>query len=484
MNFAYRINLEAHHVLVKTTLAIRPGQKQRISPYLKQSVSVLKASSKTLCETLELALELNPFVESFEETQTCDGVKLTRNYEQSSISSINSRENPSSLVFQDSLKKESASLNDVDKFGNLGDDNENGDLAQKIRDALSIRYLDSRKRIIVEALIGNIDKRGYLDASFDEINCIIGHQNSFTDNELEEVLSQIQAIDPPGIGARNLKECLLLQIKKLAAGTPGRRTAAIIIENHLELVAEKNTKKLRQILGITENTLSQALNLIRSLDPEPGLRYYNDRTTYIAPDVIVSKKNGRWIIELNPYLYPLIRITPEYNSSQNVEKNNTGQGFLASQLKEARWLIKSLNKRQETIVRIANEIIKHQEQFFYHEELQPLTQRWLSRKLQLHPSTISRATHEKYMLTPKGTFKFHDFFTPKCNNATGTSYSTSMAKIDVRRMIESESPENPFSDQAISLELRKKGIYLARRTVTKYRQQMLIPTSTNRHPTV
>ena len=484
MNFAYRLNLEAHHVLVKTTLDIRPGQKQRISPYLKQSVSVLKASSKTLRETLELALELNPFVDTYEEALANDPIESPIKNGQSSIHGINSSENSDFSVFQTSLKKNSLAWNDVERFENFSDNNESEDLAQKIRDALSIINLDSRKRIIAEALIGNIDDRGYLDASFEEIRQILGHPNNFADAELEEVLSQIQEIDPPGIGSRNLKECLLVQIRKITERTPGRRTAEIIIENHLELVAQKSTKKLMCILGVTSNVLSQAVNIIRSLDPEPGLRYSNNKTTYISPDVIVRKKNGAWIVELNPYLYPLIRINPEYDSSKILENNKASKDFIASQLKEARWLIQSLNKRQETIIRIANEIIKHQERFFYHEELQPLTQRWLSKKLQLHPSTISRAIHEKYMLTPRGTFEFRDFFASKCNNSMDPRYSTSMVKIDVRKMIESESPENPFSDQEISLALQKKGIYLARRTVTKYRQQMLIPASTNRHPTL
>ena len=473
--------------MVNTTLVIRPGQRQRISPYLKRSIAVLALSSHRLRNEIQLALELNPFVERDEQSELLGTAYILTNG-QLSLGDTYPSEN-SRHFLQDWPKFTTSKL----KVSQIADTNCNPSapieltdansveqtLEQQVRDGLPLHRIEPRSRIILEVMIANLDSRGYLDASFENLRSILPIGLDVRDSEFEEALGQIQISALAGIGARDLRECLLLQLKQLRPDTPQRTTAMKLVTNYLSCLADNNTNKLMQELQISRDALTITIDLIKSLDPEPGKLYSQDSVAFVTPDVIVSRKDQAWLIKLNPYLYPAIQISAEY-LTQPQTKQIKGDDFLNQQLQEARWLISSIKQRHNTLLKIAGEIVWCQQEFFQSEQLQPLTQRVLAKTLNLHPSTISRAIFGKYMLTPKGMFEFGAFFSQKINVSSHSNYSASMAKCDVRRMIESEAPEEPLSDQAISEALQEKGIQIARRTVTKYRKQMLIPPSSLR----
>ena len=477
--------------MVKTTLYIRPVQRQRISPYLERSIAVLTAPSTSLRDEIQLALDLNPFLELQEQPLIRESDYPSTSIEtlMKEVSFFKDGNNPrvgwgmfSTLPSSGSSNTDEPLMGEnVAPLDTFHADAQQQTLAQQVRDSLLMHQFDPRSQMIAEALIGNLDSLGYLDASFEDLRSILPPGIQLRDREFEQVLSKIQGADLAGIGARDLRECLLLQLHRLNRSAPEYETAIKLVENHLTSLADHKTDKLLQALQVSKEVLSLAIDQIRNLDPEPGRCYSQDSTSYVTPDVIVSRKEGTWCIGLNPYLYPTIQLNPSYATERTQIREKNARDFLEKQLEEARWLIGSINQRHETILRIACEIVRHQARFFCSNQLQPLTQRIISESLRLHPSTISRATRGKYMLTPKGTLEFRAFFSPQINVGSDLNYSTSMAKFDVRRMIELESPERPLSDQAISRALQAKGIQIARRTVTKYRNQMFIPSSSRRH---
>ncbi|MCK4710471.1 MAG: RNA polymerase factor sigma-54, partial [Gammaproteobacteria bacterium] len=300
--------------------------------------------------------------------------------------------------------------------------------------------------------------------------------------EIEAVLHLIQSFDPPGIAAHDLKECLILQLNIIDDGSDLVKAARNLIENYLELLGLHDYAKLKRQTRLSEEQIQAAILLIQSLNPKPGAHLSSNKAEYIVPDVFVKKVKGRWTVELNNETTPKLRINPLYASFVKNRDRSDDNTYLKNNLQEARWFLKSLMSRNETLLRVATAIVAKQRAFFdYGEEgMKPLVLREIAEQLELHESTISRVTTQKFMHTPNGIFEFKYFFSSHVGTADGGECSATAIRAMIKKFIENENSTKPLSDNKIATMLVDKGINVARRTVAKYREAMVIPPSNER----
>ncbi len=334
---------------------------------------------------------------------------------------------------------------------------------------------------IAEIIIEEISDDGYFKG---EIHDTSESFNSklITPQLVEDVLKRIQSFDPAGVGARDLRETLIIQLHQLAADTPLRGKAVSLLENWFDLLAENNTLMLRLRTGLDKEALQEVLKLIRSCNPRPGQSISTKSHDYIIPDVTVVRHNDRWIVESNSENAPALRINAGYVGLIKRGDRSHDNQLMRDHLQEARWLLKSLQSRRETLLRVAQSIVSRQQTFLEKgpEGMQPMVMRELADELELHESTISRAVTNKYMLTPRGIFEFRYFFSSHVGNEATGNHSSTAVRARIKKMIHSEHPEKPLSDNRITARLKEQGISIARRTVAKYRDSMAIPSSSDR----
>ncbi len=334
---------------------------------------------------------------------------------------------------------------------------------------------------IAEIIIEEISDDGYFKG---EIHDTSESFNSklITPQLVEDVLKRIQSFDPAGVGARDLRETLIIQLHQLAADTPLRSKAVSLLENWFDLLAENNTLMLRLRTGLDKEALQEVLKLIRSCNPRPGQSISTKSHDYIIPDVTVVRHNDRWIVESNSENAPALRINAGYVGLIKRGDRSHDNQLMRDHLQEARWLLKSLQSRRETLLRVAQSIVSRQQTFLEKgpEGMQPMVMRELADELELHESTISRAVTNKYMLTPRGIFEFRYFFSSHVGNEATGNHSSTAVRARIKKMIHSEHPEKPLSDNRITARLKEQGISIARRTVAKYRDSMAIPSSSDR----
>ncbi len=334
---------------------------------------------------------------------------------------------------------------------------------------------------IAEIIIEEISDDGYFKG---EIHDTSESFNSklITPQLVEDVLKRIQSFDPAGVGARDLRETLIIQLHQLAADTPLRGKAVSLLENWFDLLAENNTLMLRLHTGLDKEALQEVLKLIRSCNPRPGQSISTKSHDYIIPDVTVVRHNDRWIVESNSENAPALRINAGYVGLIKRGDRSHDNQLMRDHLQEARWLLKSLQSRRETLLRVAQSIVSRQQTFLEKgpEGMQPMVMRELADELELHESTISRAVTNKYMLTPRGIFEFRYFFSSHVGNEATGNHSSTAVRARIKKMIHSEHPEKPLSDNRITARLKEQGISIARRTVAKYRDSMAIPSSSDR----
>jgi len=295
-------------------------------------------------------------------------------------------------------------------------------------------------------------------------------------------LHLIQHFDPLGIACRDLKECLLLQMEQFDNTTPALKKAREIVKNHLDLLGNHDYAKLKRYNRIGDEELAEIIHFIQRLNPKPGSNISKSSTQYVVPDVFVNKLEGRWTVRLNGEVAPRLRINPMYASYIQRGKQSDDNTFLKNNMQEARWFLKSLQSRNETLMRVATSIVEHQRTFLdYGEEgMKPLVLREIAEELELHESTISRVTTQKYMHTPRGVFEFKYFFSSHVGTSDGGECSATAIRAMIKKLIESEEPRKPMSDNKIATLLVDQGINVARRTVAKYREAMMIPPSNER----
>jgi len=349
-------------------------------------------------------------------------------------------------------------------------------LREQLHEALRLSPLDDLDRAATQVVIEALDDDGYLRQELSDLADVEGMGDELDEDRLRVGLRVVQTLDRAGIGARSLSECLALQLEAMPHDTPHRELAMQIVTQHLERLARREHGELQRQLGCDASSLQAAIALVRHLDPKPGNHYGRADGGFVIPDVIVRQVRGKWVVSVNPAIEPRARIHKLY-AEMFARSDQTSRSPLAQQLQEARWLIRNAHKRCETILRVGECIVARQKAFFQYGEiaLRPMLLRDVADELGLHESTVSRATGNKYMATPRGIFEFKRFFPRELETRTGGTCSAAAVRALIKEMIDAEDPRDPLSDVVLTHELEKQGVQVARRTVTKYRQMMKLP---------
>jgi RNA polymerase sigma-54 factor len=487
---------------MRQSLQIRLSQQLTLTPQLQQSIRLLQLSTLELQQEIEQALVENPMLEQVEDSAT-SGVRLVgdslvkdapppENYEseqQPASATTEAKETERSNELDSDLSYGTESWgNDWSEDNRGSDDDEKSQpqvagksisLTEHLTEQLRLTSSSTRDIALVSILIDLLNDDGYLNDDLEGIYQTLPEDLEIAPEELTTALKLLQSFDPAGIAARNASECLKLQLLARhdeLKEEPEYPYAMAIVERHLELLAQKEFVKLKKVLGINDEMLRQAQILIKSLDPFPGARFSQASENYVIPDIIVRKVKARWVVTLNNDVMPKLKVNEIY---AQILKGQRGQGGtqLSAQLQEARWLIKNIQQRFDTILRVSQAIVETQQAFFNHGEIamQPLVLREIAERLGLHESTVSRVTNQKYMLTPFGTFELKYFFGSHVSTDTGGSASSTAIRALLKQFITAEDPKHPLSDSQLADLFSQQGIVVARRTVAKYRESLRIP---------
>ena len=481
---------------MKPALQLKLSQHLALTPQLQQSIKLLQLSTVEMQQEIENYLLENPMLErdddggneSYASAQQfdaprSDAVERADHDEREERDARDDRELAAPGAPSDVDDDRWSS--DAGTFTGAGRDDDDDSDAQDIhgstpslRDHLTwqmgVMQLSERDRSLVRFLIDALDDDGYLATPLAELLEGIPPEYEIELDDLEIALCHIQSFEPTGIGARSPQECLALQLKALPQSSE-QQLALVIVEKHLELLAARDFARIRRLADCTEQALKAAHALIVSLDPRPGSRFAQMEARYITPDVIVKKLRGQWTAYINPDAYPRLRINRLY--AEVLGRQRRGNGNLTGQLQEARWLIKNVQQRFETIQRVTQAIVDRQRQFFEHGEvaMRPLVLREIADILGLHESTVSRVTSQKYMATPRGIFELKYFFGSHVSTDSGGACSATAIRALIKQLVGAEDGRKPLSDSQLSEILGQQGIVVARRTVAKYRESLNIP---------
>jgi len=468
---------------MKQTLQLKLSQQLTLTPQLQQSIRLLQLSTLELNQELEKFLMENPLLELDEagnEPVAAPPDGMRRDEYVAAAESAPAEDSPSG---------EAA---DIDWFADAGsapsrrEDGEEADypqlaagtptLREYLMEQLALTQLSARDKGLVNTLIAALDEGGYLSQSLEEIVEMLPPELEVELDELQTALHQLQSFDPTGVGARSPAECLELQLKALPPDTPARELAIAIVHAHLDALAAHDFAGLKRQLHCDDDSLREAQHLIQSLNPHPGAEYGANETRYIVPDVVVKKVKDGWSVALNPDAMPKLRINRMYAEILQNKLHSAG-GQLSNQLQEARWLIKNVQQRFETILRVAQAIVERQRHFFDHGEvaMRPLVLREIAETLGLHESTVSRVTTQKFMATPRGIFELKYFFGSHVATETGGACSATAIRALLKQLIHAEDCKKPLSDSKLAQILGEQGIVVARRTIAKYRESLRIP---------
>lgn len=479
--------------MLKPVLQVRLGQQLTMTPQLQQAIRLLQLSSLELKAEIQAAFESNPMLETEEDRETDTQLIETP---QAETDTDDIQEVTVKDTFPDELPVDSQ-WDDVyepiyssthQQTGDYSDYLENqgsaeyDSLQQHLWWQLELSSLSDQDLVVAGALVDAVDESGYLQESLEGIHQNLKQDYEIELDEIEAVLKFVQRLDPIGSGARCLKECLDIQLQQMAGDTPYLPAARSIVDKHLDLVASKDYKKLIKLTKLSLEEIEATILLIQSLHPRPGDLVSVKKSEYIVPDVYVEKHERAWRVKLNSENAPKLRINDVYSGLIKSLDNNSEADYMRNQLQEARWFIKSLQSRNETLMRVATSIVRRQKSFFaYGEEaMRPLVLRDIAEELDMHESTISRVTTNKYMDSPRGIFEFKYFFSSHVNTNDGGICSATAIKAMIKKLVKGENQAKPLSDNKIAALLEEKGISVARRTIAKYRESMAIPPSNER----
>ncbi|HET6604961.1 MAG TPA: RNA polymerase factor sigma-54 [Xanthomonadaceae bacterium] len=468
---------------MKPALQLRLGQQLTLTPQLRQAIRLLQLSAVELETEINLALESNPLLDRAEDAQgngedTEPGERPDREPEPQ-VEMVEDAPLDYEPVWDEHYSRAGGTSEDEFEGGVSAAEPEN--LHDHLMWQLNLTTLSPRDHAIAVTLIESIGDDGYLREDVEAIGQWLAAEVECGSDEIEAVLHRIQRFDPLGVGARDLSECLLVQLSMLPGDTPGLELAQAVAKSHLEELARSGLDRLAHELGVERAQMREAVDLLRSLDPKPGDRIASGPVEYVAPDAYVERERGIWRVRLAQSGRPKLAINRHYESLIGAAAKGDA-AYLRGQLQEARWLIKSLETRADTLLRVAHAIVRHQTGFLEHgpEAMRPLTLREIAEELALHESTISRVTTRKYLHTPRGTFEFKHFFSSSLSTTDGGTASSTAIQAMIRRLVEREDPRRPLSDARLAAELRGEGVTVARRTVAKYREAMNIPSSNER----
>jgi RNA polymerase sigma-54 factor len=458
--------------MLKPTLQLKLGQTLTMTPQLQQAIRLLQLPVLDLNAQIQDALEENIMLE-MEDLPDVPQTSAETTAEVETVRAEDSWQERSAERIQDGgWNGEGRQLNDfADQSGQT--------LREHLLWQLEMEHFTPRQAVIGEAIIDSINDDGYLTIDLDEVAVSLDAASGFSSDEIEATLAKVQSMDPVGVGARSVSECIILQLQQLQTDTPGRATALSLAENHLELIASQSFGELRRDLCASDEELHDALALIKRCNPKPGLSVSPPTTQFVVPDVFVRKIDERWVVEISPTGIPRLSVNQQY---ARLLRGNGDHAILRSQLQEARWLIRSLEIRNETLMKVATSIVTRQTEFLEHgdEAMKPMVLRDIADEIDMHESTISRVTTNKYMHTPRGVFEFKYFFSSHLSTASGEDQSSTSVRAKIRKLIGAENPAKPLSDNKIAKVLGEEGISVARRTVAKYRESMNIASSSDR----
>jgi len=458
--------------MLKPSLQLKLGQTLTMTPQLQQAIRLLQLPVLDLSAEIQEALEENIMLE-MEDLPDVPQTSAETTAEVQTIQAEDSWQARSAERIQDGgWNGEGRPITEfADESGQT--------LREHLLWQLEMEHFTPRQVVIGEAIVDSINDDGYLTVDLDEISASLDAQSEFTFADIEETLDMVQRLDPIGVGARSISECIILQLKQLDPGTPGLSLAIDLAASHLDLIASREYGELRRSLRTSEEDLHDALALVKSCNPKPGLAVSPAATEYVIPDVFVRKIDKRWQVEISPTGVPRLSVNQQY---ARLLRGSGDHAVLRSQLQEARWLIRSLEIRNETLMKVATCIVSRQTEFLEHgdEAMKPMVLRDVAEEIGMHESTISRVTTNKYMHTPRGVFEFKYFFSSHLSSVDGEDQSSTSVRAKIRKLIGAENPGKPLSDSKIANVLAEEGITVARRTVAKYRESMNISSSSER----
>jgi len=459
-------------------LDLRLRQHLALTPQLQQALRLLQLSALEFAQEMGEALVNNPFLEETPENKA-------------PVPAASATTTPATEATPAPAQQAEESEGDGEErfsyeglsYGNgngAESDSERTDwgepepsLHSHLRSQLMLSQMGVRDRALTHFIVDALDDDGYLKVKLEELAALLPSEVSVDADELRAALKLVQTLDPPGVGAQSLPDCLLLQLNTLPERGRAWEAACRIVQNHLPTLAAHEVGKLQQLLHCDEATLHEAISLIRSLDPKPGHRFGRGETRFVVPDVIVSKVRGKWVVNMNPAVVPRLRINRSYVDAVS----GSGHSYLSKQLQEARWLLRSMEQRLVTIQRVAEAIVQKQRAFLEYGEvaMKPLALKHIAAQLNLHESTVCRVTNNKYMATPRGVFEFKHFFSRQLATEAGGACSATAVRALLKELITTEDPARPLSDAKLATLLSEQGLRVARRTITKYRTLMRVP---------
>ena len=473
---------------MKQGLQLRLSQQLAMTPQLQQAIRLLQLSTLELQQELQQALESNPLLEQIDTHEEIDTRETQDSETLDTADALEQKEMPEELPLDASWDTIYTAGTPSGTSGDFMDDElpvYQGETTQTLQDYLmwqvALTPFSDTDRAIATSIVDAVDDTGYLTVPLEDILESMGDEEIDID-EVEAVLKRIQRFDPVGVAAKDLRDCLLIQLSQFDKTTPWLEEARLIISDHLDLLANHDFRTLMRVTRLKEDVLKEAVNLIQSLDPRPGQSIQTGEPEYVIPDVLVRKHNGHWTVELNSDSIPRLQINQHYASMCNNARNDGDSQFIRSNLQDAKRLIKSLESRNDTLLRVSRCIVEQQQAFFEQGEeyMKPMVLADIAQAVEMHESTISRVTTQKYLHSPRGIFELKYFFSSHVNTEGGGEASSTAIRALVKKLIAAENPAKPLSDSKLTSLLSEQGIMVARRTVAKYRESLSIPPSNQR----
>ena len=494
---------------MKQSLQLKLGQQLVMTPQLQQAIKLLQLSTVDLQQEIQEALETNPMLEVTEdgdiESTSAEGEAVLETAqantetgseiaEESGIDNTELGEIEASIpdelpvdsqwedVYQGGITSSSASYSDFADNDYDSRTSSEETLQDHLSWQLNLTRMSDLDRLIAMAIIDATDENGRLTMTAEEIWESLEAGEEIELDEVMAVLHRLQQFDPPGVCTHDLRECLLVQLQQMPGDTPYLAEAKLVVNRYISLLGNRDYAQLIRRSKIREPELREVLALIQSLNPTPGDNIRPNTAEYVVPDVFVRKVNGTWLVELNPDIAPRLRINDSYADLVKRADNSSDNAYMRDSLQEARWFLKSLQSRNETLMKVASKIVEHQRGFLdYGEEaMKPLVLHDIAEAIDMHESTVSRVTTQKYMHTPRGIYELKYFFSSHVATASGGECSSTAIRALIKKLIAAENPRKPLSDSKITNLLEEQGIKVARRTIAKYRESLVIPPSNER----
>lgn len=480
-------------MIMKLSVGLKVANNLSLTPQLQQAIRLLQLSSLELEQEIQIQLDSNPLLEKIEDNNSIESLNSVEANENKDLTSeLNADHLPNDLPVDtewDDIYTHQSTALATPEYEEREDNRQiHLSLKEHILEQVNLLHFSRVDKLIAYCIVDSLDDKGFLDADLTDILIAVNQLLREVDNDedVEEdevivVLKHIQRLEPIGVGSRSLAECLQIQLETIKDKTPFLAEAKQLL-NYYELLISNDLNKLLKQTGLSKEQLTNAIELLKTLKPYPGLEFDQQESEYQVPDVVVAKKDQHWNVQLNPDVMPKLRINSFYSNMIRRADQSDDNVYLRNQMLEAKNFIKSIDERHKTLLKVATCIVEHQRAFLEQgaEAMKPLVLRDVAEEVELHESTVSRVTTNKYMLTPRGLFELKYFFSSHVGTTSGGEASSTAIRAMIKKLVSNENPRKPLSDNAIAEMLKKEGIEVARRTVAKYRESLHIASSSER----